>query len=394
MEGTTHPLKKLFSGFGGAHHDLDLLHPKTPKPRSHIFSLLKYKSSRQKQLAWKPHDVYGKDIKEMNHGAEARTSLTQSITTGRVYIVKRFTDYIVPPEDTSQRGEQPLPNEATVLLKVLESHPNILRAFGCDLFGGKISNLYTEYLNGGNLQEQMYHYIRVDRTPPEAFVLHAFISIADALAYCHNGLRSWDSTAKRYLQEPGLTTSYIHGDVKLENVFLSWTDEAKHRGLPTVILGDFGAAQPADRYRGIAGTPGYQAPELAEIYNLRDTNRREYIKAMKTTGYMNPAADVYSLGQSIHKLCTGRAHVTGADPESFPVRKTEDGMIGVRLGHRRGYDTQALEETVKWCLRHDPLMRPKTEEGSLLISIAIFRDALEALEKTDRIARNMWATPW
>lgn len=182
--------------------------------------------------------------------------------------------------------------------------------------------------------------------------------------------------------------------VKLENCFLGWTNEAKYRGLPVVVLGDFGAAQPADRYRGIAGTPGYQAPELAEIYKLRDTDRRAYIRAMKTTGYMTPAADVYSLGQSIHKLCTGRAHVTGGDPETFPVRKTEDGMLGVKLGHRRGYDTQALEETVKWCLRKDPLMRPKTQEGSLLVSIAIFRDALEKLEKTDRIARNMWATPW
>lgn len=388
-------LQKLFSAhvpgcFGASDHDL--LQPKSRSVRSRIFFWRKTCRCRQRQQEWKTRDGY-MDIKSMAHGSEARTYLTRSISTSRVYIVKRFTDYRVPNEESlAHRHEQPQPNEATVLLQALKPHPNILQAFGCDLFGGRISNLYTQYCSGGDLQQQMARFLELDRTPPERFVLHVFISLADVLCYIHHGLR-WNSETKKYVQEPGFDTPYVHADLKSENAFLSWSDEAKRRGLPDIILGDWGAAQPVHSYRGISGTPGYQAPEVAAVYKLHATDRQAYRTAMATTGYMTPAADVFSLGQTIHKLCTGREHIVGADPDTFPVRTTDRGMIGVKLGRKRAYDTEALEKTVKWCLRKNPKMRPKTEEGSLLGAIAIFRDAFEKMEKDPVIPHRMWASP-
>jgi serine/threonine protein kinase len=167
--------------------------------------------TREQHLVWKPYDTYS-DVTSMAHGSEAQTHLTKSTTTGRVYVVKRFTQYPVFSErHDSHQGDQPLPNEATVLLKALRPHPNILRAFRCDCFGGMISNLYTEHCSGGDLTEQMLHFHKINRTPPERFVLHVFISLAHALCYIHNGLR-WDLEEKVYWQEPGFNTPYIHAD--------------------------------------------------------------------------------------------------------------------------------------------------------------------------------------
>jgi serine/threonine protein kinase len=175
---------------------------------------------------------------------------------------------------------------------------------------------------------------------------------------------------------------------------MRWTDDDKRRGLPTIVLGDFGHAQPANNFRGIAGTTGYQAPELAVIYRPRQTDHKAYRVAVKTTGYVTPAADIFSLGQSIHRLCTGREHRLGADPETLPVRDTNRGMVGVKLGGRQGYQTEALQRTVRWCLRKDPEMCPKTVEGSLLGAVAIFQEALEELEESSAmIPCEMWASP-
>ena len=69
-------------------------------------------------------------------------------------------------------------------------------------------------------------------------------------------------------------------------------------------------------------------------------------------------------------------------------------MIGVKLGGRRGYDTQALTEAVQWCLLEDPLLRPKTDEGGLLRAVGMFQDALKELEGRNlKIPNFMWASP-
>lgn len=396
----TSSFHKLFSMhlpscFGTGHRDDETSPPPPRKPsqRNHTFSLRRKSPPNPPQPTWRPRDTY-QDIKTLQHGSEAKSYVTKSTTTGRVYVVKRFSRYAVHNNEAApQPGEQPLPNEAFVLLKALRPHPNILQAFGCDLLGQRRANLYTAYCSGGDLTEQMHHFLKIKVVPPEMFILHTFISLIHALSYIHHGLR-WDSKTKSYSKDPSFKTSFVHGDFKLENVFTNWSVDAVRRGMPDIILGDWGFAQPERCFTGIAGTPGYQAPEIATVYKLQQTDRAAFNAVLATTGYMTPATDVFSLGQAIHKLCTGREHVVGADPMTFPVLVTERGMIGVKIGGRRGYDTQALQEVVQWCLLKDPLMRPKTDEGGLLRAVGLFQDALEELERRwPKLPNEMWASP-
>lgn len=394
----TSSFQKLFtmrvpSCFGGAHRDEEALPPRIPSQRSSALSIRRRSPPSPPQPAWRPGDAYT-NTKTLQHGSEAKSYVVQSATTGHVYVVKRFSKYnVYNGEAAPQPGEQPFPNEAFVLLKALRPHPNILHAFGCDLFGERRANLYMAYCSGGDLTEQMAHFLKIKVVPPETFVLHVFISIVHALSYVHNGLR-WDPKMKSYLRDPSFDATFVHSDLKLENCFLSWDDDAVRRGIPNVVLGDWGFAQPAHTFRGIAGTPGYQAPEIAAVYKLQQTDRDAFNRALTTTGYMTPAVDVFALGQTIHKLCTGREHVVGADPMTFPVLVTERGLIGVRLGGRRGYDTSTLQEAVQYCLLSNPSMRPKADEGGLLHAAAVFQDALDELEKrSQRIPNYMWASP-
>ena len=171
MEIKTSSLQKLFSMhtpscFGTAHADNEESPPRTPTPRSHTLSLHRSSPTEVPTLSWRPRDGY-MDFKTLQHGFEAKSHATRSIRTGRVYVVKRFKMYrVLNIACAPQPGEQPLPNEAFVLLKALKPHPNILEAFGCGLFGKRLSNLYTTYCTGGDLMSQMLHFRKINRTPP------------------------------------------------------------------------------------------------------------------------------------------------------------------------------------------------------------------------------------
>lgn len=415
-------LRKLFTMhglgcFGAAHRNDEEIgsdqEPQQPRTPNRLPRLFRSKEPiepepEEPEPEWKVGDGY-EDIKNLQHGTEAKTHVTKCLRSEKIFVVKRFKRYDVLNELAAAavpKGEQPGPNEAFVLLRVLGLHPNILRAFGCEMFGeGKffgektgerIANLYTQYCTGGDLMEQIERFHRVRRLAPERFVLHTFISLGEALLYIHSGLR-YDPETNTYVQQesdsdkphPGI----VHADIKPENVFLHWSDEAKERGMPDVVLGDFGAAQPEHLFKGIAGTEGYQAPEVAAAYKLKRTDRPAFRMVMQKPGTMTKAADVWSLGQTMHMLCTGRQHVVGADPMTLPVERMEHGVIGVKLGGRHGYDTEALQRTVQWCLQPDPAMRPKITEGSLAGALLIMRDALAKREKNSpKIHQAMWAS--
>ena len=353
--------------------------PATPSPPRSLNHLLRRPSPpRPAPNPWIPRDDYT-DIKELEHGTEARTSLTKSTKTGKVYVVKRYTKYPVFVANPSLRlGEQQLPNEAQVLLAALRPHPNILRAFGCDLFGAKKASLYSEYCSGGDLTDYVIAIGTSKRSAPESLALHVFISLAQALCYLHHGLR-WDSEDKRYWQEPS-HVSYVHGDVKCENVFLRWTSEAERLGLPDIVLGDLGATQPENTFNGIPGTRGYQAPECARIWALEKSDPNAFHVKRRAAGrLMTTATDVFSLGQVIHLVGTSKLHAVGGDPMTEPVIQTRVGVVGVKLGKEPRYETQALIKAVKGCLQSDRASRPVAKEGSLLDDVALCREALKKM---------------
>lgn len=368
-----------------------------PKPRSRSFPFRRQSPPAVIFHPWKNGDNYD-DIKELTHGSEARTSLTKSHSTGRIFVVKRFKTYFrYPDRSSSQSDTQPLPNEALLLLNVLRPHPNILEAFGCDLLGGLKANLYTEYCAGGDLLEQVLHFIELEVFTPEIFALHVFISLSNALAYLHYGLR-WDPQVKQYWSDPG-HVAVVHGDIKCENVFLRWSSKPERAGFPDVVLGDFGGSQVANNFRGYGGTDGYQAPEVAAIHALKESDPQAHRAALRKTGIMTMAADVFSLGETMHMLIRGRLHVTGADPYTRPVKTVRDDerrkSIGVDFT-RRGkpaYLTNGITEAVQWCLRPNPATRPKMREGSFFGVLRGFRRSLEVVLRCgEKMPGAMWAS--
>jgi hypothetical protein len=93
---------------------------------------------------------------------------------------------------------------------------------------------------------------------------------------------------------------------------------------------------------------------------------------------MTLAADVFSLGQTLHLVGTNRAHAVGADPTTEPVERTRNGMVGVKLGREPDLDeTEALIKAVKSCSQPDPKSRPVIREGGLLDAVALCREALK-----------------
>ncbi|KAL9037904.1 MAG: hypothetical protein Q9214_005497 [Letrouitia sp. 1 TL-2023] len=73
---------------------------------------------------------------------------------------------------------------------------------------------------------------------PEAFVWHAFIQLAEALAYIHDG---YNRHHPHSLTQPPGFRSIIHRDIKPENVFLQ-SPSSTSGAYPSIILADFGLA--------------------------------------------------------------------------------------------------------------------------------------------------------
>ena len=213
---------------------------------------------------------------------------------------------------THASSYRPIPLEAWLLSEVLRPHLNIVQMCGCDVMTFKSKNMYFEYCTGGDLIDQIDHFSRQRNYAPEVFILHAFVQVAQALAYIHHGLR-WDPIENAYMKERGFV-SLVHGDIKADSIFLDWTHKAAHPTLPRVVLGDFGMAQPTATFKSIAGTRTYEAPEIARIHDIKKTNPSEYNRLVESTGLMTTATDVNSFGIVMHILATLKTHKVAADP--------------------------------------------------------------------------------
>lgn len=244
----------------------------------------------------------------------------KSTTTGRVFVVKQ-THTIRANRCTAASSYKPIPREAHLLLEVLRPHQNIVKMFGCDVFNLQIKNMYFAYCFGDDLIDQIDHFSKNKMYAPEAFVLHVCIELVQALAYLHWGLR-WNDFEKSWSRDRK-HIRIVHGDAKCDNVFLDWAQSSTCPGLPRVVFGDLGLAQPAETFRGIAGTETYEAPEIVKVSELRRTDPAAFDRIMGYTGFMTPATDVYSLGIVLHMVATLRTHESGADPTLTAIWRAE-----------------------------------------------------------------------
>jgi NIMA (never in mitosis gene a)-related kinase len=241
-----------------------------------------------------------------------------------------------------------------------------------------------QYCNGGDLVDQVDHLRRRNQVMAEQFVLQIIIHLAEVLAYIHHGLR--------YVGEGRYTvdanhTPVIHGDIKDDNIFLTWPATSSRVGnMPDVVLGDFGAAKlvgARDTHTGI-GTPGYHSPEDVAIYGNADwndpSNRAlfEEVVDRRTT-----ASDIYAFGHVVYKLVAREKECweIGRNPEVVSVSPE--------------YQTAGLRELVVSCLAVAPAQRGEASFGErgFLNLIPGLRQARDELVKTRKApGRREWKT--
>ncbi|XP_050384146.1 probable LRR receptor-like serine/threonine-protein kinase At1g51880 [Argentina anserina] len=170
---------------------------------------------------------------------------------------------------SSSRGLEQFHAEVNLLMRV--HHTNLTSLVGyCD--DEKNKGLVYEYMARGNLQEYLS-----DKSPNVLTWdgrLHIATDAAQGLEYLHYGCKP----------------PMIHRDVKTTNILLSENFQAK--------LSDFGLSRnfPAEYgthiVTGVAGTPGYLAPEYQQL------NR------------FNEKSDVFSFGIVLLEIITGRPAVS------------------------------------------------------------------------------------
>ena len=235
------------------------------------------------------------------------------------------------------------------LLRELE-HPNIVKyvdAFVVENTTPMQASLYTEYCDLGSLQSLIETYrLRNRKNPnkasshiPEAFIWHAFVSLAYSLQYIQFGMLPGDDPTPNTPEDWPLI---LHQDIKNGNVFLK---SRGPRDYPAVILGDFGLAmrhgdKDWDDETSFRGTACWQGPELP-IHSAR--------------------GDVYSLGLVILALC----HLQPQGPIANDIPPHKD--VGKWLKSRKaregieqygvGRYSERLETIVRWCLRWDKQKR-------------------------------------
>lgn len=245
-------------------------------------------------------------------------------------------------------------NEAFVLYKHLREvrHPNVIWLYKCTSNPQTAETLIVmEYCSGGSVEDYVQR-LQCQATPkavPLKFLMHFIASMAEALAYLHEGLRyAWRGHRVKRNSPHALV---MHRNVKLANILLRGDPTAEK--LPDVVLADFGAAK---LVVGDSTDPRYMPPE--EVFDLLEPGVRDPSK-------MSPASDIYALGMCIARLlCCGRD-------------VTKSGLAGV-------YEASGLEDTafgfdlLQRCLCLREAERPFARD--LLLVAGQLRAQLAAME--------------
>jgi NIMA (never in mitosis gene a)-related kinase len=316
---------------------------------------------------WKPNDRY-RILKKFEEGDEGRCAVVRSISTGDVYVAKHIRSN-PKQESGSVRADagrrRPLPNEVRMLIR-LQNHLNIIQFFNSEPHGSELHLLYLEFCSGGDLLEQLRKWKNLDLRTLPGFTLHALVSLTQALAFVHHGVRyAGDDAYSRTRQghEP-----IIHGDLKPDNIFLRWP--GSECGMPDIVLADFGMACYESESRGITGTPGYDSPEVRAIADLRDADPDAY-EAAKKKKVITTKSDVYQLGLVIHLLATGKHFTVGSEPALIELPPEHRFIVG-------------MLPFLIWCLQVEPIDRLQCtvhEEEGIMEAVNIFRTKRDAIFK-------------
>lgn len=205
-------------------------------------------------------------------------------------------------------------------------------------------------------------------TVPEIFIFHVFVSLLDALAYCHLGLRR-DGSGRYTSDEDHVAVT--HCDVKPDNIWLAW-DDASSR-LPTVKLADFGASRLACNSRGLSGTTIYFAPEAEAASHDRELDRR-------LQRILTPKTDIYGLGLVVFECATYRLWSLCTDVETMDLAGGYSGRMNTVMG------------ALKKCLAERPDGRADARE-LLAMSQKLRVARAELAAGHGPVERRLWKNP-
>jgi serine/threonine protein kinase len=198
------------------------------------------------------------------------------------------------------------------------------------------ASIYLEYCDAGSLADVVVA-IKPNRLVHERKLWKWFISLMDALVYCHRGPKPEDLGSLKYWN------AIFHRDLKPANILLKRDTE---KGEIVAKLADFGGSQSADwawqnkksrEHSSFASiiTPGFDPPEYPEF---------------------SGTSDVFQVALCIVCICTGNC-------QPWSKQWTKGRKVDQKLPAGRNYSKE-LNEILAWCLTSDYKVRPGPLEVS------------------------------
>lgn len=208
-----------------------------------------------------PHYNY-QEIRSLGGGSFGSVSLVSH--NGKLYAAKRISESNW--------------NSAELWALRIMNHPNILKLENYYIYNDH-HYLVTEYVRGSDLCDLVKEY----QTLPEYITACIFYQLCHAIEYAH-------------------LNDIVHGDLKLENVFVD-TDTFH------VVLGDWGLSTICNKFRfrrPLMGTPYYVAPEML-VYDQMFLDYKQ--------------CDIWALGVILYVMGVGY----------YPFSVEADGKISVDI---------------------------------------------------------------
>ena len=252
-------------------------------------------------------DCY-KEIRFVGKGSYGQCHLVQNRTTGRYFIMKRISLGV------GAQVAQEIRNEASILQKVGQGHPNICQYEASFINNGEFC-IVMPYYKGGDMQRM----IRFRQTNGKPFtsetILDYVLQMCLGLAHIHK-------------------KNVIHRDIKPSNIFVTRANVLK--------IGDFGISKSLQRADDLTqtnvGTPYYISPE-----KLRG----------KPYG---SKSDMWALGCLVYELCTFTPPFRGRDMNSLSanILRSKTPRVPTKYG-------KFIDVLVRALLQKDPEKRPSAE---------------------------------
>ncbi|KAJ7679152.1 kinase-like protein [Mycena polygramma] len=193
----------------------------------------------------------------IGRGAHGRVHLALNATTGEMLAAKQFTFPSGANESLGRPSHRTLKREIANMENL--DHPNLVQYLGF-VQSGDLLSLFTEYVSGGSIHENLRKHGVFDPNVVKSFASQ----ILDGLIYLH-------------------ARGLVHGDLKSTNILVEPTGICKIEGLSCSVT------EVRDNSRAVPRAIFWTAPEIIR------TQYKAY----------NAMADIWSLGCVVLEMLTG-----------------------------------------------------------------------------------------